>query len=47
MITKKQIEDAAKKVVELKKDRHVDDIPLTDEYWDALQKYNKMITENK
>lgn len=46
-MNKKQIEDAAKKVTDLKKNRHVDDIPLTDEYWKAVAEYNKMITENK
>lgn len=39
-------EDAEKKsgeqLLKLKNNRHVDDIPLNDPYWEALKKHNEL-----
>lgn len=37
---KEDFNESAKKLIELKAGRHNDDIPLSDEYWVALQKHN-------
>ena len=35
----KDFEASSKRLEELKADRHVDDIPLNDDYWKALKKH--------
>lgn len=35
----KDINASGARLAELKNDRHVDDIPLNDEYWKALKKH--------
>jgi len=35
----KDLEASAARLLELKADRHVDDIPLSDDYWKALKKH--------
>jgi hypothetical protein len=35
----KDVNASAARLAELKGDRHVDDIPLTDDYWKALKKH--------
>lgn len=37
----KDLEASAARLEELKAGRHVDDIPLDDEYWKALKKHRK------
>ena len=36
----KDFKASANRLIELKAGRHVDDIPLSDEYWKALRKHN-------
>ena len=43
----KDFDASVARVIELKADRHVDDIPLNDEYWKALKKHVATFNPNK